>query len=137
MTHPSAMISAYLDGELSSGEVTQLHDHLSSCGKCSAELQDVQRVRAAIRSLPVLDLPPGLIHDGEPNVVPLRRHRFVLAGAAAVVAVVIAIATIFSPPANTVSRDDLAGIYTAVVSLDKSFGPAKVTPNWTAGSAQE
>lgn len=128
MKHPSTLISAFLDGEITTVESAELHGHLAACGKCSAELQDVQRVRAAIRSLPVLDLPSGLLHEGEPNVVPLRRHRYVWAGAAAVVAVVLAISTLFSPPEPTTNYDDLVRTYSARSSLDPAFGAGKVLP---------
>lgn len=137
MRHPSSLISAFLDGELSATESSQLHSHLSSCGKCSAELQDVQRVRSAIRSLPVLDLPPDLMFIGDPNVVALRRHRYVLAGAAAVIAVVMAIATIFSPTQPTVTMDDLTSRLAARVSVDPAFGPAKLMPILDPGGIQE
>jgi len=138
MKHPSALISALLDGELNAIESAQLHGHLASCGRCSAELQDVQRVRAAIRSLPVLDLPPDLMFEGEPNVVPFRRRRYLIASAAAVVAVIVTVATLFAPePPPSTSYDDLARSLGAVVSRDPAFGPGKVLPVWGDGGVQQ
>lgn len=130
MKHPSALLSAFLDGELNPVETAQLHGHLSSCGRCVAELEEVQKVRAAIRSLPLIELPVDLAYSGEPNVVPIRRHRYLVAGAAAVVAVVVAIAAIFSPAQGTISGDDLTRSYTARASMDPAFGPAKLPPAW-------
>jgi anti-sigma factor RsiW len=121
------MISAYLDGELHDAELTQLVEHLTGCGRCSADLEQIQRVRAAIRSLPVLELPRGTIPEADPVVVPLRRNKGLWAGAAAaVVAIVIAIAALVTPPVGAVSVDDLNSRLGARQSLDPAFGPAKV-----------
>jgi hypothetical protein len=43
-----------------------------------------------------------------------------------VVIVVIAIAALVTPPATTISADDLNSRFAARVSLDPAFGPAKV-----------
>lgn len=127
MTHPSELISAYLDGELQHSELTQLLDHLAKCGKCSAELERIQEVRAAVRSLPVLELPEGIVPEADPVVVPLRQNKGMWAGvAAAVVAAVIAIAALVTPEPNTVSIDELNSQFGARASLDPAFGPAKV-----------
>lgn len=127
MTHPSELISAYLDGELASSEQSRLVDHLSSCGRCSAELAEIQAVRSAVRSLPILELPSGLIPEGDGEVVPLHRKRGVWVGAAAAIAaVVIAVAALVTPPPTSVSIDDLSSRFGARVSLDPAFGPAKV-----------
>jgi anti-sigma factor RsiW len=132
MTHPSELISAYLDGELTVEESARLRAHLGSCGRCTAELEDVQRVRSAVRSLPVLELPEGLVPEREVEVIPLRHHRGVMAGAvAAAVVLVIAVAAMFAPPPRTMSIDDLSSRFGARVSLDPAFGPAKVVvPDW-------
>lgn len=134
MSHPSASISAFLDGELTAAELTSLESHLASCGRCVAELQDVQRVRAAVRALPLIELPSDLMLDGEPgSVTPIHRHRIVWAGAAAVVAVVVAAAALATPPPSGLTVDDLTSRFGARVSLDPAFGPAKVVvPDWDA-----
>ena len=127
MTHPSELISAYLDGELQGPELGQLLDHLARCGKCAAELERIQEVRAAVRSLPVLELPTGLVPEADPVVVPLRKNKGMWAGvAAAVVAAVIAVAALVTPEPNTVSIDQLNSQFGARASLDPAFGPAKV-----------
>lgn len=129
MTHPSESISAYLDGELTASERGQLAEHISDCGRCAAELEGLQRVRAAVRALPVLELPEDLAGEfgGEATVVPLHRNRGVWVGAAAaVVALVIAVAALVTPPASSITIDDLSSRFGARVSLDPAFGPAKV-----------
>ena len=127
MSHPHEMISAYLDGELTRAEASELFTHFGSCGKCVAEMEGMQKVRTAIRSLPLIELPPGLLGDAEPVVVPLRKNRGFLVGAAAAgVAVVIAVATLLTPTPSALSVDDLNSRFGARVSLDPAFGPAKV-----------
>jgi anti-sigma factor RsiW len=127
MKHPAESISAYLDGELHGDELRSLLQHLGQCGLCSSELEQIQSVRAAVRSLPVIEVPDGLIPELDPNVVSIRERRSVWVGAAAAaVAAVIAVATLFSPEPPTVSVEDLNSRFAARVSLDPAFGPAKV-----------
>lgn len=127
MIHPSELISAYLDGELHGSELRSLLDHLSGCGKCSAEMEDVQRVRSAIRSLPVLELPEGVIPEADAEVVSIHRNRGIWVGAAAaVLALVIAVAALVTPPPEPVSLEDLASRFGARATLDPAFNPAKV-----------
>lgn len=127
MSHPSELISAYLDGELHDSESSQLVDHLAGCGRCSAELGEMQRVRSAVRSLPVLELPVGIVPEADPVVVPLRRHKGMWAGvAAAVVAAVIAIAAIVTPEPGSLTIEEMNSRFGARASLDPAFGPAKV-----------
>lgn len=127
MTHPSELISAYLDGELAVSERSQLLDHLGGCGRCARELEETQQVRTMVRSLPVLDMPIGLVPEADPVVVPLRRNKgFMVGAAAAVVALVIAAAAMFAPQPQALSVEDLSSRFGARVSLDPAFGPAKV-----------
>lgn len=134
MIHPSEQISAYLDGELRDDELRQLSTHLASCGRCAAEMEEIQRVRSAIRSLPVLEMPTGLVPEADAEVIPLRRNRGFLAGvAAAVVIAVIAVAALITPPTDTVSVDELTSRFGARASLDPAFGPAKVVEPLVSG----
>lgn len=127
MKHHPEMLSAYLDGELTRDETRELLAHLSNCGHCAAELEATQRVRAAVRSLQVLDLPSGLVPEADAEVVPLHKHRGVWVGAAAaVVAAVIAIASLLAPAPPTLTLEDLSSRFGARASLDPAFGPAKV-----------
>ena len=127
MSHPSELISAYLDGELHGTELKSLLDHLAGCGRCAADLQEMQRVRSAIRSLPVLELPEGTVPEVDAEVVPIHRNRGLWVGAAAaVVALVIAVAALVTPAPEPVSLEDLTSRFGARASLDPSFNPAKV-----------
>ena len=127
MSHAGEQISAYLDGELTRAEIDQLQAHLATCGKCAGELQEMQVVRSAVRSLPLLELPPGLIPEADAEVIPLRRNKgFLVGAAAAVVALVIAIAAIVTPSTPSVALEELNSRYGARASLDPAFGPAKV-----------
>jgi len=127
LSHPSEQISAYLDGELHGNELTALLEHLSGCGRCSAEMEEIQQVRAAVRSLPILELPEGVVPEADDVVVPLHRNRGVWVGAAAaMVALVIAVAALVTPPPNSVSVDDLSSRFGARVSLDPAFSSAKI-----------
>jgi len=127
VTHAGELISAYLDGELGGGERQRLFDHLSSCGTCAVEMEEMQVVRSAVRSLPMMELPPGLIPEADVEAVPLTRNRgFLVGAAAAVVAMVIAVAAILTPSPVALSVDDLNSRFGARVSADPAFGPAKV-----------
>lgn len=137
MSHSGELISAYLDGELTRAEVDQLFAHVSGCGKCAAELEDMQSVRSAVRSLPLLELPAGLVPEADAEVIPLRRNRgFLVGAAAAIVALVIAIASLVTPPTTPISIDDLNSRFGARVSLDPAFGPAKVVAPSTGLGAE-
>lgn len=127
MTHAGELISAYLDGELNSEERQTLFEHLSSCGACSAEMQDIQDIRSTVRSLPMMELPPGLVPEADDELVPLRRNRGFLIGTAAVVLVlVIAVAALLTPPPPDITVEELNSRFGARVSIDPAFGPAKV-----------
>lgn len=57
----------------------------------------------------------------------MRRNRGLIAAvAAAVVAAVIGIAALVTPPPEAISLEDLNSRFGARVSLDPAFGPAKV-----------
>lgn len=127
MRHPTVSVSAYLDGELTGEERDQFLSHVGSCGRCARELEEIQMVRAAVRSLPVLELPRGLIPEADEEELPLHRHPGVWVGAAAaVIALVITIAALVTPAPSPLTAEDLVSRFGARVSLDPAFGPAKV-----------
>jgi anti-sigma factor RsiW len=127
MSHPTESISAYLDGEISGSELEEFVAHVESCGRCARDLEEIQMVRAAVRSLPVLELPPGLVPEADAEVVPIHRHRGVWVGAvAAVLALVVTIAALVTPEPVPLTTEDLVARFGARVSLDPAFGSAKV-----------
>ena len=98
MSHSADLLSAYLDDELTADERTQVAEHLAVCGECRDELSFVQSAAVAVRSLPALEPPPGLI----PKVAPWRRRRrwqalgTATAGVAALAVLVVGVAVIGS-----------------------------------------
>ena len=57
--HPEDALSALLDGELLGEEALLVRAHLEMCAACAAELESVRGARAAVRSLPAVEPPPG------------------------------------------------------------------------------
>lgn len=55
------MLSAYLDGELRDGELADVVAQLESCPDCITIFRGVKEARCALRTLPVIDVPPGLL----------------------------------------------------------------------------
>lgn len=55
------LLSAYLDGELYAGELASVVGHLDGCEACIGAFRSLKEARAAVRMLPVLDPPPGLL----------------------------------------------------------------------------
>lgn len=51
------LMSAYLDGELREGELDQVVAHLTDCLNCIAEFHELKEARAAVRMLPMLQVP--------------------------------------------------------------------------------
>lgn len=96
MTHPGDLLSAYLDDELNDEERVAVAAHLQDCGDCRDELTAVQSAAVAIRSLPALDAPPGLV----PAPAAWKRRRrwqtlgVAAAGAAAIATLVVGVAVI-------------------------------------------
>ncbi|MEA3291569.1 MAG: zf-HC2 domain-containing protein [Pseudomonadota bacterium] len=83
--HLGDRLSAYLDGELSTAEQRQVSDHVVSCAQCRDELQELDRARTAVRSLPGMDT--GQL-DRIPTVPTSRRRRVALAGGVGIAAAV-------------------------------------------------
>lgn len=51
------LLSAYLDGELREGELELVVSHLNECLECIAEFHDLKEARAAVRMMPMLQVP--------------------------------------------------------------------------------
>jgi anti-sigma factor RsiW len=90
MSHQPELLSAMLDGELSESEAAWVAAHLDGCGQCRSELEDLASARAAVRGLPMLDLPDEALPD-DPRVTRLWPRRVAVATMSAAAAAVIAI----------------------------------------------
>jgi anti-sigma factor RsiW len=109
MTHPTDLLSAFLDDELSLEEHSAVTSHLEACATCPAELTGLARVRDWIRALP--DQEPPV-----PLVPALRRPPRWIWAAASAAAAVLAIGLVVSPAQPEVfDLDTLAGQHTARV----------------------
>lgn len=126
--HLGELLSAYLDGELTATESPRVAGHLQGCGRCRAELDDLASARAAIRSLPIIEVPPGVLGLPESNVISLRRRPMMWAAtaAAAAVAIFVGAATLLAPPPSVVTPSDLSQLFGARSSADLGFTPSKV-----------
>ncbi len=87
-SHPSELLSAFLDSELSEQELTQLTVHLADFLECRADLDSLASVRSQVRSLPVVEPTAGVIGRKVVPMIPRWRRTLVGATAAAVVLVV-------------------------------------------------
>lgn len=129
MSHPGALLSAYLDGELAPAERASVDAHLAGCLDCRGELDGLMAARSALRGLPVLDLPPGMIPV--PGPAPLRRRVPVGAWAASVAAaaaIAVGVLAAGGSPAPAFDLDALIDRHTARVVVDPGIstvrGPA-------------
>lgn len=59
--HPGDLLSAWLDGELTPAEAAAVAVHLEGCPACAAERDEVATARSAVRSLPTITAPPGVL----------------------------------------------------------------------------
>lgn len=84
--HAQDALSALLDGELSPAEEAGVRAHLSDCEPCRAELAATERMRALVRELPALELPP-IVVERTRWLDRSRRPSRVAAAAAAIAAV--------------------------------------------------
>jgi anti-sigma factor RsiW len=119
--HLGDRLSAYLDGELPTLEHRRVTRHLVECVDCRAELQDLDRARIAIRSLPGVDAGSS----GEVPVIPVpRKRRLGLiaggVGAAAAAALVLGI-TMTGGDQPVFTLNDLAARHVARASAEPAF----------------
>ncbi len=63
----AGLVSAYLDGQLLPGELDVVVEHLNGCAECIAEFHALREVRAAVRTLPYLEVPDRLLPDTHPG----------------------------------------------------------------------
>jgi len=126
--HLGDRLSAYLDGELVTLEYRRVTRHLTDCVECRAELQDLDRARTAIRSLPGVDT--GL--TGVVPAIPIRKRRRGLIaggiGVAAAVALFLGIIVGGGGAQPALTLNDLAARHVARASAEPAFSilPAMV-----------
>ena len=61
------LITAYLDAQLQPGELDLVVQHLGECIECIAEFHSLKEMRAALRTLPFLEIPDRLLPDTHPG----------------------------------------------------------------------
>lgn len=88
MSHRPEHLSAMLDGELSEAEAAWVAEHLDVCGVCRSELDDLASARAAVRGLPLLDLPEGIAPPDDRVGSPWPRRAAVALTSVAAAAVI-------------------------------------------------
>jgi anti-sigma factor RsiW len=117
--HVGEELSAYLDGELTTGEMPNVVGHLSECSDCRLELAALDRSRTAVRSLPGLE-PPDFLDVRRSSRD--RRSRVIVpavvaTGVAAVAFAFTLSATRSSTEPTSISIADLQTRHAAVASV--------------------
>jgi anti-sigma factor RsiW len=114
MNHLDDLLSAYADGELNPSERRTAEEHLAGCSECRSELAGIEATRDAIRALPLLDPPPGLIPEPAPQRRLFLRPVWAWAAAgAAAIALAVGLATGPGVAEPDVDLDTLANRHTA------------------------
>lgn len=126
MTHLDELLSAYLDGETDSSESRRVSDHLMGCLRCRRRLGGLQEARAAVRSLPLLQMPPDLVPVEDADRVPRRRPVWVGAAAVAVAALIAVASLAGGPDPEPLDLSDLTRQVGARAALDSGAGSLKV-----------
>ncbi len=123
MSHLGDLISALLDGELPGSERAAAKDHLAGCEECRAELAEAEAGRTALRSLPQLELPPGVIPGTSPGAAWWRRRPRLAwaASGVAAITVVAGIAFASGEPAPAFDMSTLSDQHTARVEVDRGI----------------
>jgi len=117
--HLSEQLSAFLDGELTTGEVPIITDHLGTCIDCRHELADLDKSRIAVRSLPGLE-PPTFLSIERESRSSRKGWRTAAVVATSVAAVTIAFALgpfSSSTEPSSVTITDLDARHAAVASV--------------------
>jgi anti-sigma factor RsiW len=101
--HPADALSGLIDDELPAGERDVVAAHVQRCPECAEELRGLRAVRAAVRALPPVEPPPGLLDrlvaDPAWAARPRRRPPRRATATATVTAVAMAVALVLLVPA--------------------------------------
>ena len=60
MTHPLEQLAPYVDGSLTGPERLEVERHLATCAQCRSEVAIATEARAALRSMPEVEVPTDL-----------------------------------------------------------------------------
>lgn len=126
MSHLDELLSAYLDGETDLSESRRVSGHLTQCLRCRRRLAGLQEARAAVRSLPLLQMPPDLVPVEDADRVPRRRPVWLGAAAAAVAALIAVASLAGGPDQEAIDLSDLTRQVGARAALDSGAGSLKV-----------
>jgi anti-sigma factor RsiW len=127
LTHPDELLSAYLDGQTPTSEVDRVERHLDQCLRCRRTLRELGSARSAVRSLPLLPMPAGLVGAEDTlDQSPRRRPAMWAGAAAAAVAAIIAVATIVTSPPEPLDIGHVSLQFDARSSFDAGIAPLKV-----------
>ena len=127
MNHPGELLSAYLDAEVTPDERRFVETHLPGCHECRTEIDELSAARATVRSLPMLDMPPGVLPEFEAVV-----HRFpsrpIAWAAAAVAAGLLAVGLMTGGDQGPVfDLDNLSERHTARVVVDPGISTVRAS----------
>lgn len=122
-------LSAYLDGELGSGEVVALTEHLSGCAECRRRLHELDAARTAVRALPTLEMPDDAAASAGVRRRSHLRRRLAAVAAAAVLALTLGLAMTRSETVPALDLEELATRHQARFSVEAGFSviPASVS----------
>ena len=117
--HLTEELSAYLDGELSTGELPDVVAHLRTCDECRADLADLDRSRTAVRALPGIEPPTFLEAERVRREERSRRiwPAAMVAGGIAATALAFALSTTRGTEPTSIDLADLESRHTAVASV--------------------
>jgi len=118
MSHLGELLSAHLDDEVTPEERTRIEAHLAGCSECSRELEDLDAARSAIRTLPLLDPPRGLVPRPAARAPWLRRRWVAAAGAIAAGALAVGLVTAPGERGPVFDMDTIADQHTARQVVD-------------------
>lgn len=125
MSHLDELLSVYLDGETTPAESRRVASHVNECLRCRRRLEGLHEARAAVRSLPLLETPSGLL-PATGTEAPTRRRPLWLGAAAAAAAVLVLVATLTATRPEPIDLSDLSRQVGARAALESGAGSIKV-----------